>query len=123
MIIVTYIEITKRKETMGTDFGEKLETALKEKGMTQKELAQKAQITESAVSHYVKGDREPRGTTLGVIAGVLGVTAGFLLGAGIASSSSDRNQQTFNEIKSAVKRSKPMLTEAQRFDLIQLLSN
>lgn len=108
---------------MGTEFGEKLETTLKEQGMTQKELAQKANITESAVSHYVKGDREPRGATIGVIAGVLGVTAGFLLGAGVASSGSDRNQQTFDELRAAVKKNKGSLTESQRFELIRLLSN
>lgn len=108
---------------MGTEFGEKLENTLKEQGMTQKELAQKANITESAVSHYVKGDREPRGTTLGVIAGVLGVTAGFLLGAGVASASSDRNQQTFDELRNAVKNNKNALSQSQKFELIKLLSN
>ena len=30
-------------------------------GITQKELSEKTGITESAISHYVKGDRVPRG--------------------------------------------------------------
>ena len=108
---------------MGTEFGEKLESTLREQGMTQKELAEKANITESAVSHYVKGDREPRGATISVIAGVLGVTAGFLLGAGTANSLSDRNRQTFDELKDAIKKNKAALSESQRFELIRLLSN
>ena len=108
---------------MGTEFGEKLENTLREQGMTQKELAEKANITESAVSHYVKGDREPRGATLGVIAGVLGVTAGFLLGAGVASSGSEKNRQTFDELKDAVRKNRSALSESQRFELIKLLSN
>lgn len=108
---------------MGTEFGEKLENTLKEQGMTQKELARKANITESAVSHYVKGDREPRGATLGVIAGVLGVTAGFLLGAGVASPGSDRNRQTFDELRNAVKKNKDALSQSQKFELIKLLSS
>lgn len=108
---------------MGTEFGEKLESTLREQGMTQKELAAKANITESAVSHYVKGDREPRGATIGVIAGVLGVTAGFLLGASTANSLSDRNRQTFDELKDAIKKNKAALSESQRFELIKLLSN
>ena len=61
--------------------------------------------------------------TIGVIAGVLGVTAGFLLGTGVASSTSDRNQQTFDELRAAVKKNKGSLTESQRFELIRLLSN
>ena len=121
MIIKPYIRI-KRFE-MGIEFGEKLESTLKEQGMTQKELAEKANITESAVSHYVKGDREPRGATIGVIAGVLGVTAGFLLGASVASPSSDKAQQTFDELKASVKKNKSSLSESQRFELIRLLSN
>ena len=107
---------------MGTGFGEILENTLKEKGMTQKQLAEKANITESAVSHYVKGDREPRGATIGAIAGVLGVTAGFLLGACIAGASSDKAQQSFDELKAAINKNKSALTESQRFELIKLLS-
>ena len=122
MMIKPYIRIIKRFE-MGTEFGEKLESTLKEQGMTQKELAEKANITESAVSHYVKGDREPRGATIGVIARVLGVTAGFLLGASVASPSSDKAQQTFDELKASVKKNKSSLSESQRFELIRLLSN
>ena len=75
------------------------------------------------MSHYVKGDREPRGATIGVIAGVLGVTVGFLLGAGVGSSSSDRNQQSFDELRAAIKKNKDALSESKRFELIRLLSN
>lgn len=108
---------------MGTGFAEKLETALKEKGMTQKELAQKANITESAVSHYVKGDREPRGGTVGAIAAVLGVTAGFLLGAGVASAVKDADRQTFEGIRELVKQNRDKLDQEQRLELIRLLSD
>ena len=108
---------------MGTDFSERLESTLKEQGMTQKELADKAKITESAVSHYLKGDREPRGSTIGILAGILGVSAGFLLGAGVASSSSDKKQQSFDEIKDSIKKNKSNFTESQKIELIRLLSN
>ena len=37
---------------------------LSQKKMTQKELALKTGITESSISHYVKGNREPRGANL-----------------------------------------------------------
>lgn len=53
---------------------------LTERNMTQKELALSAGITESAVSHYIKGDRVPRGVNLIKIAKALGTTTDDLLG-------------------------------------------
>ena len=47
--------------------------------MTQKELAQATNITESAISHYLKGDRTPRGVNLIKIAEALGTTTDYLL--------------------------------------------
>ena len=38
---------------------EVLKEACKTKGMTQTELSKRAGITESAISHYLKGDRIP----------------------------------------------------------------
>ncbi len=53
---------------------------LSERKMTQKELAKKAQMTESSVSHYIKGDRVPRGVNLIKIARALETTTDDLLG-------------------------------------------
>lgn len=47
---------------------------LRAKGMTQKELAESSGINEAAISHYVKGDRIPRGLNLTKIADALGVS-------------------------------------------------
>lgn len=52
---------------------------LEAQGMSQKELSVKAGVTEAAVSHYLKGDRVPRGAILLNIANALGVTADYLL--------------------------------------------
>lgn len=46
--------------------------------MSQKELSVKAGVTEAAVSHYLKGDRVPRGALLLNLANALGVTADYL---------------------------------------------
>lgn len=57
----------------------KLEELLKKSGMTQKELAEKAEVTEAAISHYIKGDRSPRSSVLSRIATVLNTTSDYLM--------------------------------------------
>ncbi len=61
------------------EFGLRLEGCLKNKHMTQKELAEKAQVTEAAISHYIKGDRTPRSSVLARIALALDTTPEFLM--------------------------------------------
>ena len=111
------------KETqMNNNLGNTLERMLKEQNMSQKELAKKADVTEAAVSHYIKGDRIPRSTTLGLIAGALGVTAGFLLGAGVTSATAEKKKQTFEETKDMLKKHSGSFTQQQRLELIGILS-
>lgn len=45
--------------------GERIKTLLKEEKMTQKQLAELSGVTESALSHYIKGDRIPSGVKTG----------------------------------------------------------
>ena len=52
---------------------------LKARNMTQKELAKKAEVTEAAMSHYVKGDRTPRSSVLARIAMALDTTSEYLM--------------------------------------------
>ena len=53
------------------NFGERLKLMLKEKNMSQKDLATKAGRTEAAISRYIKGTRVPSAMTLKVIAEAL----------------------------------------------------
>ena len=48
----------------GNTFSSRLEQALRTRRMTQKELANKAGVTEAAMSHYIRGDRIPRSSVL-----------------------------------------------------------
>lgn len=50
---------------------------LKELDMTQRELAEITGITEVSISRYIKGDREPRGSTLYEIAKALKVDLNY----------------------------------------------
>ena len=67
----------KKKENM---FAGRLELALKEKDITQKELAIKIDVTPQTINDYVVGRREPNTRTKLAIAQALGVGIGYLLG-------------------------------------------
>jgi len=79
--------------------GEKLRMLILERGVSQKELAQKAGVTEAAISHYINGDRSPRGAILLNIANALGTTTDFLL----SGSKSEKNNISKNEIENCYK--------------------
>lgn len=57
----------------------KLKTLLEKQGMTQRELAKRAETTEVSISRYLSGQRTPRLLTLAAIAQVLGVSIDDLL--------------------------------------------
>lgn len=67
----------KKKESV---FAGRLELALKEKDITQKELAIKIDVTPQTINDYVVGRREPNTKTKLAIAQGLGVGIGYLLG-------------------------------------------
>lgn len=67
----------KKKESV---FAGRLELALKEKDITQKELAIKIDISPTTINDYVVGRREPNTRTKLAIAQGLGVGIGYLLG-------------------------------------------
>ena len=56
-----------------------IKSIIKEKGISQKELADKVNTTETSISRYISGSRMPKATTLRAIAKVLGVTMDSLM--------------------------------------------
>ena len=64
-------------------FALRLAELLKRRRMTQKDLADEAGITASAVSRYVNGSREPHLSALIAICEALGTTPNELLGFGV----------------------------------------
>ena len=60
-------------------FGERLSWLLNERGITQRELALRTGLTESAVSRYVNNQREPRADGIVKICKALEVSADWLL--------------------------------------------
>lgn len=90
---------------------------LSEHDMTQKELAKAAGLTESAVSHYVKGDRVPRGANLIKIARALGTTTDYLL-------NQDDNKSMESDmkvVKTLIARNASKMTKEEKMELMGIL--
>lgn len=101
---------------MPVKFNERLAELIKQQGLTQKELAKQAGITEAAVSHYIKGDRVPRASVLLKIANVLKTTPDDLMGV--------KHVYTSDEIAYAqrlIARNVHQMTKDQKMDIIKVL--
>jgi transcriptional regulator with XRE-family HTH domain len=64
----------------GMEFGERLRKARDDKGLSQQDLAERAGIQASAVSHFELGRRLPSFDNIRRLADALNVTSDFLLG-------------------------------------------
>ena len=92
--------------------GARIASLLREKGITQRELADRIGATEGAVSKYVNGEREPRAEMLANIATVLGTTSEALLGM------DNSTETSFGAVKALCAREAPNMTQEQRDELI-----
>ena len=59
--------------------GQRIKTARKNQGLTQKELAERAGTATGTIQQYELGKRQPRADQLRAIASALGVTVDYLL--------------------------------------------
>lgn len=90
---------------------------LSERNMTQKELAEAAGLTESAVSHYVKGDRVPRGANLIKMARALETTTDYLL-----NQDDNKNiQGDMKVVKTLIARNASKMTKEEKMELLSIL--
>lgn len=103
------------------EFGNRLMSLMKARGMTQRQLSEVTGLTEAAISRYISGKRTPRALTIGIIANALNVTSDELIGM----SSQERN--TLNDAIDLVQRSAKQipLNEKKRLisELVKYLDN
>lgn len=102
---------------MAREVTNRIKELLFENGMSQKELARSTGITESAISHYIKGDRVPRGVNLVKIAGALGTTTDYLLG----NSEDYGDKNDFKIIKTLIARNASNLSKDEKLEVISIL--
>ena len=60
--------------------GERISREMKEKHITQREMAATVGITELTMSRYINNERVPSATVIGEIAKILDVTTDYLIG-------------------------------------------
>ncbi len=96
--------------------GQRIRTLLRNSGMSQRELAERVGATESAVSKYVSGEREPRAEVLANIATALGTTVEYLLGR------NEGLETPFGTICDLCARHAPQMTMEERNRLIALIA-
>lgn len=101
---------------MARGIAERMAELISDRKMTQKDLASLSGVTESAISHYLKGDRIPRGTTLIKIANALDTTTDYLLGQ-----NEEVNEQDFEAVRVILARNASAMTKDQKMKLINLL--
>lgn len=79
VIIIGYNYAVKEEYEMSL-FSERISKLMKENNFSQKELAAKIGVTESAMSYYIKGTRTPRSDVLSRVATALNTSTDYLLG-------------------------------------------
>ena len=101
---------------MENTFGSRLGNMLKERRLTQKKLSEMANVTQAAISHYVRGDRVPRANVLSRIAGALETTSDYLMN-GVSPDS----REEIAEAKAIILRNYARLTREDKIEIVSLL--
>lgn len=99
---------------MATNIGEKITMILENKGITQKDLAERLSISEATVSRYIAGDREPKPDMIANIATALNTTSDYLLGI-------EKVDFDYPKIKRIIGRNSSTMTDEEKKELINAL--
>lgn len=101
---------------MGNTLGERIKELSVKTQLSQKQLAERAGVTEAAMSHYIKGDRSPRGAVLSRIATALGTTSDYLA-QGIPVEKEDELQFA----KRLIARNVSQMTPEEKKEILEIL--
>lgn len=92
--------------------GDRIMLLLKQKNLSQKDLAAMAGVSESALSRYINNEREPKLEILANIATALDSTVDYL-------TTGAKAETDFDEIYRLVARSSYSLSETQKIKIIE----
>ncbi len=100
---------------MKKEIGNRISYLLNKNGISQKELADRINISESVVSRYISGDREPKANVIANLATALRTTSDYLLGI--------EEDDNFSQprIKRMIARNADNMTAEEKRELINAL--
>ena len=96
---------------------DRLKRTMKERGYTQKELAERSHLTEAAISKYLSGYRTPHLEILVTLARVLNVSTDYLLGVEVGS-----KEENYQRVYEMVERHKSSMSSEEKMKLIALIT-
>ena len=99
---------------MGKELGMRISQLLRTRNIQQKELAEQIGITETAISRYIAGTREPKPEVIANIATALHTTSDYLLGI-------ENNDFNFHQVRRIIARNSSSITEQEKKALINAL--
>ena len=103
---------------MSNKLGYKIFELCKQKGLTQRDLADKLGITEVCVSGYINGIRIPNANILKKMAEVFEVSAGEILGE---KDKTEEESEKFDSAYNTIKEIKDKLTVEEKMKIVRLL--
>ena len=99
---------------MGKAFGKRISEMLQERGIQQKELAERIGITETAMSRYINGTREPKPDVIANMATALHTTSDYLLGI-------KNDDFDYHQVRRMIARNASSMTKEEKMALISVL--
>lgn len=99
---------------MGKELGGRIYELLQKEGIQQKELAERIGITETAMSRYINGTREPKPDVIANMATALHTTSDYLLGI----KCDDFN---YRQVRRMIARNTSSMTKEEKMALISVL--
>ncbi len=96
---------------------DRIKRTMKERGLTQKEFAEKCHLTEAAISKYLSGYRTPHLEILVVLAQSLNVTTDYLLGV-----ENKSKEESYRLVYEMIARNKGKMSAEEKMKLIALLT-
>jgi transcriptional regulator with XRE-family HTH domain len=103
---------------MNNKLGDKILELCKQKGLTQRDLADRIGITEVSVSRYIHGTRIPNANIIKKMAEVLEVNAGEILGE---KDKTEEESEKFDIAYNTIKEIKDKLTVEEKMKIVRLL--
>jgi len=103
---------------MSNKLGDKILKLCKQKGLKQRDLADKIGVTEVSVSRYIRGTRIPNANILKKMAEVLEVSVGEILGE---KDKTEEESEKFDSAYNTIKEIKDKLTVEEKMKIVRLL--